>query len=74
MHLVLPDGAVLSGGWALAALSTWLPGLHWVGWTAAHVRGAGGALDRVYRVVADRRGRLAGLVPDVEAVEHDGRP
>ena len=74
MHMALPDGSVLSQGWAVAALATWLPALHWVGLVVARVPGAGRALSWVYRQVADRRGRLSGLVPDVEAVEHPGTP
>lgn len=74
MHMALPDGSVLPAGWAGAAVSTWLPGLHWIGWVAARVPGAGRALDWVYWQVAERRGRLSGLVPDVDAVERPGTP
>jgi hypothetical protein len=65
---------VLSRGWAVAALSTWLPGLHGVGWIVARAPGAGHGLDWLYEQVAQRRGRFAGLVPDVPAVERPGEP
>ena len=74
MHMALPDGSVLSRGWAAAALSTWLPGLHWVAWTVAKVPGAGMALDWLYEQIAGRRSSLAGLVPDCEPVERPGEP
>ena len=74
MHMALPDGSVLSQGWAVAALSTWLPGLHWVGFVVARVPGAGRALSWAYRQVAGRRGTFSGLVPDVDAVQRPGIP
>ena len=74
MHMALPDGSVLSQGWAVAALAGWLPGLRWVGLVVARVPGTGRALSWLYRHVAQRRGALSGLVPDVEAVEHPGAP
>ena len=70
--MALPDGSVVSRGWAIAAVSTWLPRLHWVGWCVARIPGAGPALDWLYGQVADRRGTLARMVPDVEPVERPG--
>ena len=73
MHMALPDGSVVSRGWAVAALSSWLPGLHWIGWLTAHVPGVAVVLDRAYGSVAGSRGRMAGFVPDVEPVERPGQ-
>jgi hypothetical protein len=74
IHLALPDGVVLSRGWAVAALSSWLPGVRWLGRLTARVPSAGSGLERLYGVVADRRGALARFVPDVEPVDRPGEP
>ena len=74
MHIALPDGSVLSRGWAAAALSTWLPGLHWIGWATVKMPATGAALDWLYGQIAGRRSSFAGLVPDVEPVERPGEP
>jgi predicted DCC family thiol-disulfide oxidoreductase YuxK len=65
MHLVFPDGSIVSAGDALAELSQVLP-LGGVLTAAAHDhRRVRGAFHWGYGLVADRRGQLSSLVPDV---------
>lgn len=65
MHLVFPDGGIVSAGDALAELSQVLP-LGGVLTAAAHDHeSVRGAFQRGYGLVADRRGQLSSLVPDV---------
>ncbi len=65
MHLVFPDGGIASAGDALAELSGVLP-LGSVLTAAAHDhRRVRGAFHWGYGLVADRRGQLSSLVPDV---------
>jgi predicted DCC family thiol-disulfide oxidoreductase YuxK len=62
LHLVLPDGRVLAGADAVAALLTLLPGL---GWAAAlfWIPGVRPAARRVYAWVARRRHCVVPGVP-----------
>ena len=66
IHIVFPDGDIVSAGDALAELSRGLP-LGGVLSSAAHDhRRVRSAFHWGYDVVADRRGQLSSLVPDVE--------
>ncbi len=65
VHLVFPDGAIASAGDALAELARVLP-MGGVLTAAAHDhRHVRGAFQWGYGLVADRRGQLSSLVPDV---------
>ena len=65
IHLVFPNGDIASAGDALAELSRVLP-LGGVLTGAAHDhRRVRGAFHWGYGLVADRRGQLSSLVPDV---------
>ncbi len=65
IHVVFPDGEIASAGDALAELSRVLP-LGGVLTSAAHDhRRVRGAFHWGYELVADRRGQLSSLVPDV---------
>ena len=65
IHVVFPDGDIASAGDALAELSRVLP-LGGVLTAAVHDhRRVRGAFHRAYDLVADRRGQLSNLVPDV---------
>ncbi|MCH7809985.1 MAG: DUF393 domain-containing protein [Chloroflexi bacterium] len=65
VHLVFPDGAIASAGDALAELARVLP-MGGVLTAAAHDhRHVRGAFQWGYGLVADRRGQLSNLVPDV---------
>jgi predicted DCC family thiol-disulfide oxidoreductase YuxK len=59
-HLVLPDGAVRSGGLAFAPLLRLLPGGRPL---AALPAAAPGPAERAYRLVADHRGTIGPLIP-----------
>ncbi len=65
MHIVSPHGEIASAGDALAELSQVLP-LGEVLTAAAHDHeSVRGAFHWSYDLVADQRGNLSGLVPDV---------
>ena len=65
IHIVFPDGDIASAGDALAELSRVLP-LGGVLTAAAHDHeSVRGAFHWSYDLVADQRGKLSGLVPDV---------
>ena len=57
MHLVLPDGTVLPGARAAAAIMRMLPGWRAVAWVF-HVPGVQSLADRSYAWVAARRHRF----------------
>ncbi len=66
VHLVFPDGDIASAGDALAELARVLP-LGGLLTDAAHDhRPVRGAFRWGYGLVADRRGQLSSLVPDVK--------
>lgn len=54
LHVVLPDGRVLSGARGVIALLPWLPAGRPLGWLA-RVPGVGWTADRVYEAIAHRR-------------------
>ncbi len=65
IHVVFPDGDIASAGDALAELSRVLP-LGGILTGAAHDhRRVRVAFHRAYDLVADRRGQLSSVVPDV---------
>ncbi len=65
MHLVFPDGGIVSAGDALAELSRVLPLGGVLADAARDHQRVRGAFRWGYGLVADRRGQLSGLVPDV---------
>lgn len=64
MHLVQPDGWVLSGGDALIELSRVLPGGDVLASAAWRNEALRSAFASGYRFVADHRGRFSGVTPD----------
>ena len=65
VHLVFPDGDIASAGDALAELARTLPLGGLLADAARDHRPLSGAFRRGYSLVADRRGLLSSLVPDV---------
>ena len=65
IHLVFPDGDIASAGDALAELSRVLPLGGLLTDAARDHRPVRGAFRWGYDLVADRRGQLSSLVPDV---------
>jgi XTP/dITP diphosphohydrolase len=68
MHLVRPDGSVLSAGAALTELLRGTPGLGRLARRAPRSPVLQRAIDRVYWAIAGNRSRLGRLVPDVAPV------
>jgi len=66
IHLVFPDGDIASAGDALAELSRVLPLGGLLTDAARDHRPVRGAFRWGYGLVADRRGQLSSLVPDVK--------
>ncbi|MEX0683607.1 MAG: DUF393 domain-containing protein [Dehalococcoidia bacterium] len=65
IHLVFPDGRVISGGDALAELGRVLPLGDLVADSACRYPYVRGVFRWGYDLVASRRGSFSGLVPDV---------
>jgi XTP/dITP diphosphohydrolase len=74
MHVVRPDGSVVSAGAALTELLRGTPGARHLARWAQRSPALQRAIDRVYWAIANNRSRLGKLVPDVAPVVRRGRP
>ena len=64
MHVMQPDGVLLSGGDAFVAVIAVLPGLGWLARLAGRVDWVRRLLGGAYRLVAANRGPLSRIVPN----------